>query len=136
MLILLSHPSLAQGVAPKPSDWPRILSFEAAPVNGTPDGWGGGPPGTIFLDTKVVHGGRGAARIERNATSPENFSTITASLPTDFSGGTVELRGFLRTEGVKDFAGLWVRGDGDSSARSPWVIGRHASHLAIIVHMI
>ena len=34
----------------------------------------------------------------------------------DFSGGTVELRGFLRTEEVSDFAGLWMREDGDSPA--------------------
>jgi hypothetical protein len=112
VLVLQSHLCLALEVAPKP-DWSRILTFEAAPVNGTPAGWSGGPPGTIFLDTKVVHGGHGAARIERNATSLENFSTITASIPVDFSGGTLELRGFLRTEDVSNFAGLWMREDGE-----------------------
>ena|SRR5271166_1808714 len=38
--------------------------------------------------------------------SPSNFSTITKSIPMDFSGTTIELRGFLRTEDVSDFVGL------------------------------
>jgi C-terminal processing protease CtpA/Prc len=114
VFILQSHPCLTQELAPKPSDWPRILAFEEPSANETPAGWGGGPPGTIFPDTQVVHGGHGAARIERRATSSGNFSTITTSLPMDFSGGTVELRGFLRTEDVSDFAGLWMREDGES----------------------
>ena len=79
-----------------------------------PGGWGGGPAGTIFVDDEVVHGGRWSARIERRLESLSNFSTITQSLPIDFSGTTIELRGFLRTKDVSDFVGLWMREDGDS----------------------
>ncbi|MFZ0803318.1 MAG: S41 family peptidase [Terriglobales bacterium] len=79
-----------------------------------PGGWGGGPAGTIFADDKVVHGGRWSARIERRVNSPSQFSTITKSIPIDFSGATIELRGFLRTEDVDNFAGLWMREDGES----------------------
>lgn len=32
----------------------------------------------------------------------------------DFSGTTIKLSGFLRTEGVSGFAGLWMREDGES----------------------
>ena len=81
-----------------------------------PGGWGGGPPGTIFADDKIVHRGLLSARIERNADSPSNFSTITQSIPMDFSGTTIELRGFLRTEDMSDFVGLWMREDGESPA--------------------
>ena len=33
-------------------------------------------------------------------------------LPIDFAGGRLELSGFLRTENVAGFAGLWMRQDG------------------------
>jgi len=90
------------------------LSFEAPPQGEMPGGWSGGPPGTISVDDKVVHEGRYSARIERHPDSPSNFSTVTNSIPIEFSGTTIELRGFLRTEGVSDFVGLWMREDGES----------------------
>jgi C-terminal processing protease CtpA/Prc len=107
-----------EGKSGKPPDRFNLaaaLGFEVEPVGGIPGGWGGGPSGTIFADDKVVHGGRWSARIARNADSPGNFSSITKSIPMDFSGSNIELRGFLRTEDVSDFAGLWMREDGDSS---------------------
>jgi C-terminal processing protease CtpA/Prc len=93
-----------------------VLRFESAPTGDMPGGWSGGPPGTIFADDKVVHSGRWAARIERNADSLSDFSTITKSLEMDFSGATIELRGFLRTEDVSNFVGLWMREDGETAA--------------------
>jgi hypothetical protein len=76
--------------------------------------WGGGPPETIFFDSSVVHGGRVAARLERSANSPSGFTSITKRLPVEFGGGSIELRGFLRTENVQGGAGLWMREDGPS----------------------
>ena len=90
----------------------KVLGFEEEPVGGAPGGWQGGPPGTIFADDKVVHSGRWSARIERHADSPSDFSTITNSIPMDFAGTMIELRGFLRTENVSGFVGLWMREDG------------------------
>jgi C-terminal processing protease CtpA/Prc len=90
------------------------LAFEAEPVGAAPGGWGGGPPGTIFADDKVLHSGRWSARIERHLDSPSTFSSITKSIPIDFSGQNIEFRGFLRTEDVSEFVGLWLREDGDS----------------------
>jgi C-terminal processing protease CtpA/Prc len=92
----------------------EILSFEAQHTGGFPGGWGGGPAGTIFVDGKVVHGGQWSARIERYPDSPGAFSTITKSIPIDFVGTTIELHGFLRTDDVSDFVGLWMREDGES----------------------
>lgn len=91
-----------------------VLGFEVPLEGGKPQGWGGGPDGTLFLDEKIVHGGKSSARIERNASSPNNFSTFTKSLPIDFTASTLELRGYLRTENVSEFAGLWIREDGES----------------------
>jgi hypothetical protein len=113
-LILLSPPVVAQENRIEESDLAAALSFETAPANGVPGGWSGGPPGTIFRDDKIVHMGHGSARIERHANSAGEFSTITKSIPMDFSGSTLELRGFVRTEDVSNFAGLWMREDGET----------------------
>jgi C-terminal processing protease CtpA/Prc len=102
-----------------------LLLLVAAPVSGQAGaadttlrfdsrGWGGGPAGTIFFDSSVVHGGRVAARLERDANSPEEFTSITRRLPIEFGGRSIELRAFLRTEDVKGSAGLWMREDGPS----------------------
>ena len=96
------------------ADLAAMLSFETEHSGTSPRGWGGGPAGTIFVDGTVVHGGRWAVRLERVATSPNNFSTITKTMPLDFAGATIEWRGFLRTENVSEFVGLWMRQDGDA----------------------
>jgi hypothetical protein len=120
-----------EGSAAKPPDHSELataLAFESpTPAGAIPANWGGGPPGTIFADDKVVHGGHLSARIERHADSPNNFSTITKSIPMDFSGAKVELRGYLRTEDVSEFVGLWMREDGDSPALA--FDNMQASHL-------
>jgi len=90
------------------------LNFEGQqPKDVSPTGWNGGPEATVFADNKVVHGGHWSARLERHADSPSNFSALNKSIPMDFTGQTVELRGFLRTEDVSGFAGLWMREDGE-----------------------
>jgi C-terminal processing protease CtpA/Prc len=103
--------------AQKPTDpatLAKILGFEAEPADGFPGGWTGGPKETISVDDKVVHGGHWSARLERRADSANAFSVLTKSLPMDFAGTKLELRGFLRTENVTGFAGLWAREDGES----------------------
>ena len=88
----------APGGAQPPAAGPELdtqLSFETDHTGNRPRGWGGGPPGTISVDSQTVHGGRWSARLERTATSPDGFSTMTKALPVDFAGTTVEWRGFL-----------------------------------------
>ena len=89
-----------------------VFTFESPTLNG----WAGGPPETQFADSVAVHGGRYAGRIERDSESSGEFSTFTMSLPVTFSGETLELRGWLRTEDVAGFAGLWLRQDGQSGS--------------------
>jgi C-terminal processing protease CtpA/Prc len=113
-------PLLCQSPGVYRSQLAPILNFEAGPAGGSPQGlphgWGGGPPETIFMDDKIVHSGRWAVRLERNASSADKFSTITIGIPEDFTGTRVEFRGFLKTEDVSEFAGLWMREDGDGGA--------------------
>ncbi|MGD0437184.1 MAG: CHAT domain-containing protein [Bryobacteraceae bacterium] len=116
----------AQGV--DRSQLATILNFEAGPAGGSsrgaPRGWLGGPQETIFMDDKIVHSGKWAVRLERDensvdangASSADKFSVITIAIPIDFTGTRVELRGFLKTEEVSKFAGLWMREDGDGGA--------------------
>jgi C-terminal processing protease CtpA/Prc len=104
----------AQNVSVGP-ELESTLTFETTPSGSLPSGWGGGPPGTIAVDGEVVHGGRWSARLERTATNAQaNFSTLTRSIPIEFSGNTIEWRGFLRIESVSEFMGLWMRQDGDT----------------------
>jgi hypothetical protein len=94
----------------------RILSFETEHTGAMPGGWGGGPPETIAVDGKVVHTGKWSVRLERPEGAKGSFSTITKGLPMDFTGTTITLRGYLRTENVSGFTGLWAREDGDSGS--------------------
>jgi C-terminal processing protease CtpA/Prc len=88
-----------------------VLRFEVPPGNQELPGWGGGPPETIHRDTVVVHGGEAAVRLQRDKSSAEKFSTITKRIPIDFQGESIEMRGYLRLEGVTKFVGLWMRQD-------------------------
>ncbi|MEN8006868.1 MAG: S41 family peptidase [Candidatus Krumholzibacteriota bacterium] len=94
------------------TEFEEVLRFEGHQKGENLRGWGGGPRATIHVDTTVVHGGDFAVRLERNAQSENSFTTITKTIPLDFTGKWIELRGFLRTEGVTGFAGLWMREDG------------------------
>jgi len=71
------------------SGFASILNFETEHTGTTPRGWGGGPPGTIFVDGNIVHSGRWAVRLERDTASPQGFTTITNVLPADFAGKTI-----------------------------------------------
>jgi hypothetical protein len=69
-------------------------------------GWTANPSDTISLDSKVVHSGKWAVRLARDTGG--SFSAMYKVIPVDFGGTTIEYRGFLRTEDVKGFAGLYM----------------------------
>jgi C-terminal processing protease CtpA/Prc len=114
MLFLAYHP-LRQPTAGR-TELAGVLDFEAEHTGGAPKGWGGGPPGTFAVDGQVVHGGKWSVRIDRKDDSPETFTSVTKMIPIDFAGERLELSGYLRTENVSDFAGLWMREDDDSGS--------------------
>lgn len=95
-------------------DKSRVLTFEAAGTASALGEWVGTPldgVGTRFLDSTVVHEGRYSGRLERAAGSPSTFSAFALKIPIDFSGDSLELRGWLKFENVNGFAGLWQRQD-------------------------
>lgn len=109
----LSLPTQDQNIAAGP-ELDAMLRFEREHPGTSPSGWSGGPVGTIHVDGQIVHSGRWSARLERDATSPGEFSTLTKAISIDFTGATIEWRGFLRSEGVSNYLGLWMREDGDT----------------------
>ena len=94
----------------------KVLGFEVEEGGGLPTGWHGGPAATIAADNKIAHSGQWSARLERKPDSEGTFSTLTKSLPMDFAGTEIELRGFLRLQDVSDFVGLWMREDADGNS--------------------
>ena len=95
---------------------PQVLNFENQKADGPPTGWMALPEETVFADNKIFHGGAWAARLERKEDSPGNFSTLHRAIPLDFSGKTIELRGFLKTKDASGMVGLWMREDGEQAA--------------------
>jgi C-terminal processing protease CtpA/Prc len=114
LVVLVGASMMALGA--DPSDFEPNLAFEGCQAGALPPGWRGGPMGTLFADEKVFHAGASAGRIERTAESKGTFSTFTATIPMDFAGTAIELRGFLKTENVEGGAGLWLREDDESGS--------------------
>ena len=61
----------------------EVLRFEVGSGSYATSGWGGGPPGTLSLDSATRRGGGFAGRIERARDSPQPFSSFTLALPAD-----------------------------------------------------
>lgn len=107
---------------PEPTQYDRrnvaqILGFEASGSGDLPAGWVRGSltaPDSAVLESDVVQSGSWAMRLDRSGHATGSFSAIHSSIPIDFSGNTIELRGFLRTNDVSGFAGLWLREDGEA----------------------
>jgi C-terminal processing protease CtpA/Prc len=87
----------------------EIFTFERLPI-----AWGAYPAGDVHIDEQIVHGGKRAVRIERQADSAQKFSGINRYVPIDFDGQFVEFRGFVRTQDVTGFVSLWMREDGEN----------------------
>jgi C-terminal processing protease CtpA/Prc len=108
--LLAAYPTPSQAR----EDKSRVLTFEATTARPLSDWmhWPTGITGTMFLDSTVVHEGRYSARIERIAGSPLPFSSLALGIPIDFSGDTLELRGWMKYENVTGYVGLLQRQDG------------------------
>lgn len=65
------------------------------------------------MDDSVLHDGRRTIRIDRAPGSGDGISGISRTAPMDFTGQTLTLTAYLRTEDVTGFVGLWMREDGD-----------------------
>lgn len=93
-------------------DFESILRFEGAQEGEALRGWELVPAEAVHFESTIVHGGSGAVRLERD--TPRTLTTIQKRLPVTFSGQSVELRGYLRTDGVSEFARLFLSQFGHS----------------------
>jgi hypothetical protein len=91
------------------SEISELLSFEAHEALAR---WGGGPRETLALDAEVSRSGTRSGRLQREAGRAERASSWMLSLPLDFLGEELELRGWLRARDIRGWAGLWLRLDG------------------------
>jgi C-terminal processing protease CtpA/Prc len=92
---------------------PGVYDFESGPGS-APGNWAGGPAATLSVDSTVVHSGSLSARIHRDANSDGAFSALSFRLPADREGDFIELRGWLKSEDVDEWFGLWLRLDGNA----------------------
>ncbi len=96
---------------------PGVFDFESGPGQG-PENWRGGAVATLFNDSTVVHTGHLSARIQRDDDSEGPFSALSFRLPADRQGDFVELRGWMKSEDVEEWFGLWLRLDGNGGVLS------------------
>jgi hypothetical protein len=94
-----------------------ILTTSAAFAEDTPKSWlhaGSRPKDyAMSVDREVFHGGKASASIKCVASAPTGFGTLMQTFKAgDFSGKRVRMTGYVRSEDVTDWAGLWMRVDG------------------------
>jgi len=80
------------------AEFEMLLQFKGQHDGDSPGGWFTNPPGTVSVDSKIVHGGEWSARLERDSKSAGTFSVVTQGIDWSVSGANVELRGFLRLD--------------------------------------
>jgi C-terminal processing protease CtpA/Prc len=120
-LLLYALPGRSQAPAPalnlsmeqvdhqsqRPSGWQPIIAASASPAFTT--GY------QLSADSLTRHGGRYALRLRATgqARGEDEFGAASQRLPVTFSGKTLKLTGFLKTDQVQNgYAGLWMRVDG------------------------
>ena len=98
------------------ADLPVMLGFDGPVDDGVPRGWRSTVPGAFAVDETIVHGGRAAGRLHHDAGSTRAYSAVRLSIPVQFHGRVLELRGFVRTDGVNGPAGLLMQLEAAGSA--------------------
>ena len=110
-LAVLTPQASAQDLSRHADSFAPALGFEVPLEDGMARGWRSPQPGTVSVDHQVVHSGNAAGRLGRDIESEGYFSSLSASIPIDFGGKSIELRGAVRMEDVVGYAGLWMRTD-------------------------
>jgi hypothetical protein len=113
------------------------MDFEATfSGNRFPPSWGGGGAGyEITATKKAAHGGKQSGYIRRakSESVEAGFGTLTQGVVADeFRGGSVRYTGYLRTEDVTGWAGLWLRVDGPAQGKPLAFDNMKTSHRAVV----
>jgi hypothetical protein len=104
---------------------PHNTDFEAAATRRRlPPAWLGGGDGYEFaIDQKVAHGGKQSARVQyvgKAEPTETTFAALSQTILADaFRGGKVRLSGFVKTDKVEGWSGLWLRIDGADQTKPP-----------------
>src|SRR4051812_4301234 len=100
----LACAAIACACRPAPGDRPARL-----------DGWLVSGPSRQFratADTAVVHGGRASARLEATGRDVDGAGSLIQTVPAaPYRGKRVRFAGYVMTDGVTGWAGLWMRVD-------------------------
>jgi hypothetical protein len=83
----------------------------------TPKGWfaAGSRPKDyrMVLDRTMTHNGQGSAQLKCISSKPTGFGTLMQTFKADaYRGKRVRMSGYVRSQNVADWAGLWLRIDG------------------------
>ncbi len=116
IFLAIHIPALAQSTVSR-ANLQQSMGFEDQ-TNAALTGWHTYPPDTVSADRSISHTGGWSVRLQRDSQSSGNFSVLTRSLPIDFQGHTVELRGYLKLQDVSGFVGLWLRQDDEGQMLS------------------
>ena len=73
----------------------------------------------MIVDQATKHGGAASATIRCKEDNPSNgFGTLMQTFKAEkYRGKRLRLTGYVKSEGVADWAGLWVRVDGMEKSR-------------------
>lgn len=102
--------------------WDSVVSPMTLPIDdeqATPQGWflaGDNPNGYIFgKDKKTAYKNTDSGFIRSRHDHVHGFGTLMQQTDiTDYAGEKLKLSAVIKTEHVKDWAGLWVRIDGEN----------------------
>jgi hypothetical protein len=94
-----------------------IVAATVAANAETPKGWfaAGSHPKDykMSVDRTVVHSGKASALMKSAVSEPGGFGTLMQTCKADaFRGKRVRMSGYVRSQDVKNWAGLWMRVDG------------------------
>jgi hypothetical protein len=87
-----------------------------------PAGWikAGSKPAEyeMAVDTTGCRSGRACAFIKGKGAEPDGFGTLMQTFAAgDYRGMRLRLSGYVKAEGIQDWAGLWMRVDGPARGR-------------------
>ena len=95
-----------------------LAAATARAADPVPAGWflAGSRPDLykVGLDATITHSGKNSATLKSTAEKPEGFGTLMQTIDAaPYRGKRVQLAGFVKSQEIAGWAGLWMRVDGE-----------------------
>jgi hypothetical protein len=99
----------------------QLRMEEVDPQTRMPAGWAAGigkgtsgirPGARLSADAQLKQEGKRSLSLSSGTGTGDEFLSVVYSIRKKVNGGQIRLKGFMKTEGVKGTAGLWMRIDG------------------------